>query len=213
MKECLKDKVFYKGKISNPALWNINNATDIDKLPGGVTFSGGECFLQMDKLFPVCEELHRNGIHIAAETCLFCNPEQVKLALNHIDFFYVDMKILDPDRCKFIEHGNFNLYLENINTLLNWKNRNGYHKPIVIRIPVIGTYTDDVHNREFVKELISKYQESILKIELIKEHNLGASKYKSLNMKMSYHGVTNSLMEQYKTELSDLGIPVEICKI
>ena len=84
---------------------------------------------------------------------------------------------------------------------------------MVIRIPVIGDYTDDNTNRSVVYELISKYRESVLKIELIKEHNLGESKYKSLGLSMDYHGVEDSLMEKYKDELSDLGILTEICKI
>lgn len=211
--ECLKDKNFYEGKINDPISWNITDAEQIELLPGGVTFSGGECLLQMPKLVSVITALHDEGVHVAVETCLFCSPANLSLALNHIDFFYVDMKILSPDRCKSVEHGNLELYLSNLHTLLSWTDGAGKHKPVVIRIPVIGTYTDTPENRTAVHDLISKYRESILKIELIKEHNLGESKYRSLNMQMDYHGVDDELMEIYKDELSDLGIPTEICKI
>lgn len=211
--ECLKDKNFYDGKLQTPELWNIASADQIDQLPGGVTFSGGETLLQMQSLVPVCSALHDAGIHIAVETCLFVPATKLSLALDHIDFIYVDMKILNPDRCKKAEHGNIDLYLENLNTLFSWKDGEGRGKPVVIRIPVIGTYTDTDENRKAVHDLISKYRDKILKIELIKEHNLGESKYKSLGLNMDYHGVEDSLMEQYKEELSDLGIPVEICRI
>ena len=117
------------------------------------------------------------------------------------------MKILDEARCKEVERGNLNLYLENLNTLM----KSG--KPVVIRIPVIGTYTDTDENRKLVHDMLAKYKNRLLKIELIKEHNLGESKYKSLGMTMEYHGVSDAMLEKYKDELSDLDIPVEVCKM
>lgn len=213
VRECLKDKNFYDGKLCCPAQWNINTADQIDLLPGGVTFSGGEALLQIKAVLPVITVLHENGIHVAVETCLFVPEENLITAIECIDFFYIDMKILDACKVKEIEKGNLELYLCNLHTLLTWKNRQGCIKPVVIRIPVIGTYTDDLLNRTLVHDLIAKYKEKIIKIELIKEHNLAESKYKSLNMEMSYHGVEDSLIEKYKQELGNLGIPVEICTI
>ena len=213
IKECLKDLAFYEGKLPSPDLWNISSAADIEKLPGGVTFSGGEALLQIEALVSVINALHERSVHVAVETCLFCSQSNIELAISHIDFFYVDMKILDSDRCKEVEHGNLSLYLSNLDKLLTWTDEQGRHKPVVIRIPVIGSYTDDQSNRRLVHDLISKYRESVLKIELIKEHNLGESNYRSLNMKMDYHGVDDELMEIYKDELSDIGILTEICKI
>lgn len=213
IKECLKDLAFYEGKLPTPDLWNITDADSIELLPGGITFSGGEALLQMEALVPVINALHEKQVHVAVETCLFVPAQLLNLALEHIDFFYVDMKILSPDRCKSVEHGNLELYLSNLDQLFTWRSTDGKRKPVVIRVPVIGSYTDNVHNRRAVHDLISKYRESILKIELIKEHNLGESKYRSLNMTMDYHGVEDSLMEEYKAELSDLGILTEVCKI
>ena len=211
--ECLKDENFYEGKIASPSQWSIADADQIEHLPGGVTFSGGEALLQMPALMPVAQALHGNNIHITVETCLFCPPANLQIALEMVDFFYVDMKILSPDLCSSVEHGSLEQYLSNLHTLLTWTNGEGKHKPVVIRIPVIGNYTDTPENRVAVHDLISKYREFVLKIELIKEHNLGESKYKSMGMQMDYHGVEDSLMEQYKEELSDLGILTEICKI
>lgn len=211
--ECLKDKNFYEGKIIAPANWSIIDSSDIEKLPGGVTFSGGEALLQMPALLSVINSLHDNNIHVAVETCLFCPSSILELAIQHIDFFYVDMKILSPDRCQEVEHGNLSLYLSNLDKLLTCTDEACNHKPVVIRVPVIGSYTDTDENRKLVHNLIGKYRESILKIELIKEHNLGESKYKSLGLSLNYHGVEDSIMETYRNELSDLEILTEICKI
>ncbi len=213
VKECLKDYNFYKGEITSSDNWMISNCSDIDKLPGRVTFSGGECLLQMEELVPVIKALHDKGVHVAVETGLFVPQADLLLSLLHIDFFYVDVKILSASRCLAVEQGNLNLYLSNLHSLLTWRNDKNQGKPVVFRIPVIGSYTDDESNRSEVKKLIGKYKDSILKIELIKEHNLAESKYKSLNIKCDYHGVDDSVMEQYREELADLGIPTEICTL
>lgn len=213
LKECLKDKAFYDGEISDSGLWNISEVDQINLLPGGITFSGGECLLQIEALSPVCKELKRKGIHIAAETCLFVPYTNLIKALDYIDFFYVDMKIIDSDCCKAIENGNLDVYLKNLDTLLSWTDESKNHKPVVIRIPVIGNYTSYPENRNQIHKLLNKYKDKLLKIELIKEHNLGESKYKSLGMNVDYHGVEDGLMEKYKEELRDLGILTEICKV
>ncbi len=204
VKECLKDKGFYKGKLERNR-WKISRAEDIGLLPGGVTFSGGECLLQMDRLVPVCEALHENGVHLTVETCLFASRHLLLLALENIDFFYVDMKILNAERCREVEKGNLGQYLSNLDVLMN------INAPVIIRVPVIGNRTDNEENRQAVKKLLKWYNP--LKVELIKEHNLGESKYKSLGLEMSYVGVEDSLMDQYKKELDEVGIPVEICRI
>lgn len=204
--ECLKDKGYYDGSMPREQ-WRIRNASDIELLPGGVTFSGGECLLQMDKLVPVCERLHESGVHIAVETALFISPQMLELAVENIDFFYVDMKILDPEKCREVEKGNLDLYLSNLEKLMQ------NDVPVVIWVPVIGGYTDSLENMGAVKELLGKYRDRVLKVELIKEHNLGESKYKSLGLEMHYTGVSDELMERYKSELDDIGEPVEICKI
>ncbi len=208
--ECLRDQPFYEGKLSTLDLWTITDAENIELLPGGVTFSGGEALLQMPVLVPVCEALHGSGVHIAVETCLFVSEENLSLALENIDFFYIDMKLLSTERCLDVEKGEIELYLNNLDIVM----KSGV--PVVIRVPVIGSYTDEPSNRTAVHDLIETSKETggnILKIELIKEHNLGESKYKSLNINMDYHGVDDELMEKYKNELSDLGILTEVCKI
>lgn len=213
IQECLKDKAFYIGKLTNPTHWVISNSKDIDLLPGGVTFSGGEALLQIDALIPVIIGLHNSGVHIAVETCLFVPPKNLQAALEFVDLFYVDTKILDAERCNALEKGNLDCYLSNLDTLFEWRDKKGRNKPVVIRIPVIGSYTDTPDNRNAVKMLLKTYKNSILKIELIKEHNLGESKYKSLGMLPDYHGVEDGLMELYKAELETLGILTEICCI
>lgn len=79
--EVLKDKVFYGGKIEQ-SNWGITNSEQIEMLPGGVTFSGGECLLQINQLKPVLRKLNEQHIHTAVETCLFIPTTNLMIALN-----------------------------------------------------------------------------------------------------------------------------------
>ncbi len=213
--EVIKDKAFYGS-------CNANSATYLDSLPGGVTFSGGECMLQMKELDPMLQRLNDEQIHTIVETSLFCSSVQLSIAIKHIDLFYVDIKVLNDDLCSSSLGGRIELYKNNLVTLLN------SGKPVVFRLPVIGGYTDSEENRKAVVELIeskAKSYSNLLKIEILKEHNLGTNKYQSLIdggneiMLPEYNGVSDELMGQYKIEIEEglmivgSSIPVQICTI
>lgn len=66
--EILKDKNFYIGEIDD---YSISNCEEMNRLPGGVTFSGGECLLQIEQLIPLLKRLRDEHIHITVESSLF----------------------------------------------------------------------------------------------------------------------------------------------
>lgn len=211
--EVIKDKAFYVGDVES---YNIADSSQIEGLPGGVTFSGGECLLQMNQMEPLLKRLNDESIHTAAETCLFVPSSDLEIAIKYIDFFYVDIKILDEKRCRELLCGKLDLFLENLFRLMDSK------RPVVLRLPVISGFTDDENNRNRVADLIRNLLNcgNVLKIELIKEHNLGLHKYKSLIEGNNdivlpiYKGVSDKLMKQYQKEIMGItSIPVEICKI
>lgn len=203
--EVVKDLAFYDGD------WNSH---ELKKMPGGVTFSGGECLLQMDCLEPLLEILKTEKIHTTIETSLFAPSYKLYIAIKYINLFYVDIKILDEKKSREYLREDLSVYYKNLKILLNTG------RPVVFRIPVIGGYTDNDKNREKVIELLSNIKGNILKIELIKEHNLGLSKYQSLIdgkneiILPNYKGVSEELMNQYKKEIEEvIDVPVEVCKI
>lgn len=187
--EVIKDKDFYESN-------------------GGVTFSGGEALLQAERILPALKRFKENRITTAVETCLFIPTEKLQQALPYIDFFYVDMKIIDEQKCLEQLKGDINLYKKNLELLCS-------QKKIIIRIPVIGAYTDDEKNRNLVIEELKKYKNSLIKIEILKGHNLGKQKYISLGWKMpKFIEVSETLLLQYKTEIENaINIPVELCRI
>ena len=206
IEECLKDKAFYTGKLKSNQ-WNVKKAENIKLLPGGVTFSGGEFLLQIRELEPVCKKLKHEGVHIVGETSLFAPLENVQIAIDCCDLLYVDFKIMNMHECAEIENGSLDLFLNNLDAVMKSE------MPVIARVPVIGGYTDNKENRNEVFSLITQYKKKILMVELIKEHNLGMKKYHSLGLAIVYHGVEYGMMELYRSELLEIGLPIDICSI
>ncbi len=198
VREVMKDELFYRQRGGGEGL---------DALPGGVTWSGGESLLQADKLELAFRALKKAGVHQCVETSLFVPAEKLELAIKYIDLFYVDIKILDGERCRTVLHGELEQYLENVRTLF------AAGKLAVLRVPVIGGFTDSEANRQAAVDLIKKYPP--MKVELIKEHNLGQSKYISLGRTpLDLHTVTDESLERYKEAIvMNTGVPAEVCRI
>lgn len=212
--ELMKDKAFYNSWISDS-----DEPSSLDALPGGVTFSGGECMLQMRELEPLLQRLDAENIHTAVETSLFCSSEQLTIAAAYIDLFYVDIKLIDDERCRRVLGGRIATYRGNLEMLLD------SGKPIILRVPVIGGYTDDAESRrdtiKIIKECTKTYG-YVKKVEVLKEHNLGLNKYHSLLDGGNpigipeYKGVSDELLDHYKNEIEKGiygSVPVEICKL
>lgn len=196
--EIIKDRIFYD---------QTDESDGLGIQRGGVTFSGGEPLLQFDVLEPLLVKLKDEKISICVETCLFVPADKLLLAFKYVDLFYVDIKILDREKCRHILGGNLDQYFSNLKELVKEE------KSIVFRIPLIGGFTDDEQNIMRMADLLSVYRPR--KVELIKEHNLGKNKYESLGKKpLALNGVTDDEMEKVKATLQGkTGIPVQICKI
>lgn len=195
--EIVKDKAFYGA--------NIYNKKDyLSALLGGVTFSGGEALLQIEHLIPLLKRLKEEHIHTTVETSLFVEEKNLQIAMKYIDLFYVDIKILEPNACKRVIGGELSLYLKNVDLLMKQR------KDTIFRVPIIGNYTDTNMNRGYSIEFIKKYKP--LKVELLKEHNLGTSKYITLGLEPPViEEVLSEYLEEYKEQIIEQGIPCEIC--
>ena len=141
------------------------------------------------------------------ETSLFVPKDKLSIALKYVDLFYVDIKMLDDEQCRKILGGNLKQYLSNMEYLFSME------KQVVFRIPIVGGYTDNNANINNICKLLIAYKPR--KIELIKEHNLGSSKYFSLNKNpLCLDKISNEDMVRIKMYItSEVPIIVEICKI
>ena len=184
----IKDKPFYE----------LNN--------GGVTFSGGEPLLQIKALEPLLQKLKKEKINMCIETALQVPSELVEIAVNYIDEFIVDIKILDEDECKIVLNGNIDLYKKNLEILIQNAQID------IFRIPLVNEYTLKEKNIESIVELLKKYKAK--KVEIFKIHNLAESKYKSINKEMKqFSSIEDSKVEDVYNKIKKLNIEVEIIKI
>lgn len=190
IEECLKDKAFYM---------------DSDE-KGGVTFSGGEPLLQMENLKTVCEELRIQNINMVMETSLYAPQESLLSAITYMDLFYVDMKILNLQKEKKIQGGDLALYNSNLRLLLTSKKRFG---KVIIRIPLIGGYTDLQDNIFAIRQELEQYAHFIEGVELLKGHYAASHKYEMLGRRMPLYGtIDDQRMKEIKEIIATTGISI-----
>lgn len=208
LKELLKDQIYY-GSYNN-ALFStyINSETFeaspkkfFNSLPGGITLSGGEPLMHIMKLCKTLELLKNNKIHITAESCLFVPNQFFEKSLEYIDLFYVDFKYIARDKIETILQGSKEQFFNNLQ-LLDESN-----KPYIVRVPVIGGFTDSYENADDIIDEILTHKS--LKVEIIKGHNLAKEKYVKLNKQFSYSTPNNDVIDYYYHKLSAQGLWVE----
>ncbi len=162
--EILKDKAFFTAS------------------GGGVTFSGGECMLQIDFLANMLKLCKENGIHTAVDTAGCVPWESFERVIPYTDMFLYDVKAY-TDELHIEGVGVSNkLILENLTKLsLCFKGN------ILVRTPVMVGYnaSDEEIGKiaAFVKEI------GIKNVELMPYHKMGEHKYAALGMDCRTYGV------------------------
>ena len=156
MREILKDKAFY------------------DHSGGGVTFSGGECMLQIDFLEEILKVCKENGIHTAVDTAGHVPYEYFERILPYTNLFLYDVKCYDSEKHKKYTGVRNELILENLKKLL------ATGKSVWVRIPIIPTVNDTVEESQRIKAYISSCGKPE-KIELLPYHAMGEHKYAAIN--------------------------------
>ncbi len=146
-----------------------------DSSKGGVTFSGGECMLQIDFLLEILKMCKQAGIHTAIDTAGNVPYEYFERVVPYTDTLLYDIKCITENLHKRFTGVSNQQILSNLKKLSS--NFNG---DIVIRIPIICGFNDT--DSELLK--ISDYLKplKIKKTELLPYHKMGAHKYDALNM-------------------------------
>ena len=155
LKEVLKDKAFYENS------------------GGGVTFSGGECMLQIDFLEKILKACKANGIHTAVDTAGHVPFERFEQIIPYTDLFLYDVKCYDSDKHRQYTGVSNELILANLGRLLKMG------KAMWIRIPIIPTVNDSEEEMLNIKKFIFSCG-SPEKIELLPYHAMGEHKYAAI---------------------------------
>jgi len=187
MKEILKDRQFY------------------EESGGGVTFSGGECLVQIDFIEALAKECKRNGISVAIDTCGYVPFRNFEKVLEYCDLFLYDIKIINPELHKKFTGTSNDLVLENLQKLSD-KQAN-----ISLRFPIIdGINLDDEYIEGLMNICRNIRHESV---HLLPYHPIAEGKYKKLGhpfTEIKMNAPTKIQMEKLKVKLEAVANNVKI---
>lgn len=189
-KEILKDEIYY------------NNGE------GGVTFSGGEPFLQIANIIPLLKSLKNKGINICFETSLSINSNLVLMAIDYIDEIFIDIKLLEKEKTFNILNLNLDLYLNNLEII---NNSDIKKENITFRIPLNMEYTLNKKNIDQIINLLKRYP---YKVEIFKTHNLAENKYKLLDKKqVEIKELSDNQINDFYNQIKEITENVEIISL
>ena len=174
MQEIFKDKAFYEAS------------------GGGVTFSGGECMLQIDFLEEILKKCKEEGISTAVDTAGHVPFERFERISPYTDLFLYDIKCFDSIKHKAYTGVGNELIFENLAKL---QQRNA---KVWIRIPVIKGVNDSVEKMTGIRRLLEK-NGGVEKVELLPYHNFGENKRKALG-----NEATENFQAPTKEEMREL---------
>ena len=161
---------------------------------GGVTFSGGECMLQIDFLEEILKECKREGIHTAVDTAGHVPYERFEQILPYTDLFLYDVKCFDSDKHRQYTGVENQLILKNLKSLL------AKSTPVWIRIPIIPTVNDTEEELQRIKEYLSSCGIPE-KVELLPYHAMGEHKYAAIGKETQIFSVPS---KEKMTELKKI---------
>lgn len=183
----LKDKVF----------WRVD---------GGVTFSGGEALMQAKELKRLFSMLKQEHVNIAVETSLFIPNSYLDMILNDIDFFLIDVKILEKSLCREILGGDLRLYLLNVDQVY----QSG--KKMIFRVPCNYEFTFSEENKKNLLSFFLKYKD--IHVQIFGIHDLGKNKYESLSLLPWKHKeMCDDDLNEFCKQLKENGIIAEMLHI
>ncbi len=137
-----------KGKARLLSPQELYDEIEIDRLyfaasGGGLTIGGGEPLLHSEGVAEFAAMVH-GEIELGMETSLNVPRKNVEDVAGLFDFYYVDIKSMDPEIYRRYTGGQLNRALENLKWLLD---REGSEK-VTVRIPIIKDYADDVSQEQ-----------------------------------------------------------------
>jgi pyruvate formate lyase activating enzyme len=155
LSEVLRDRVFF------------------DESGGGVTFSGGEPFLQYEFLGSLLDACRTEGLHSTVDTTGCTSPVILKRLAPLIDLYLYDLKLMDDAKHQKYTGVSNRLLVENLQRLVEWGKR------VIVRIPLIPGINDDEENIRATGELLATLT-AIREVHVLPYHPSGTDKYARL---------------------------------
>ena len=156
---------------------------------GGVTVTGGEPLLQAKFIISFFEKLKKAQIHTCVDTSGIVNlTDDIKEVLKLTDLVLLDIKHIDPEKCKELVGVSNEKELE----FARYLDQNEI--PMWIRQVLIPGITDDeadlIKLGKFVKSL-----KMVQKVEFLPYHNMGKYKWEELGEKYQLENIRQATQE------------------
>lgn len=164
LREVMKDRTFYANS------------------GGGVTFSGGECMLQIDFLEQLLKKCKENGISTAVDTAGHVAYGHFERILPYTDLFLYDVKCLDDELHKRY------VGVTNERILANLKKLLAPGATVWVRIPVVCGVNDTVEEMTKIRDFLNGCS-APERIELLPYHAMGEHKYAAIGKEASRFSV------------------------
>jgi pyruvate formate lyase activating enzyme len=172
---------------------------------GGVTVSGGEPLGQATFVKAFFEEVKdRWGLHTALDTQGNLGHRLDDAWFEPVDLLLLDIKHMDDDRHRALTA------FPNAPTLEFAKRMAGLGKELWIRHVVVPGWTDEVAHAEALADFIATLP-TVTKVDLLPFHQLGAHKWKELNLEYKLKDTlppSDEVMEPLRAVFRARGLPV-----
>ena len=188
MAEIEKDLVFY------------------DESGGGVTFSGGEPFMQPVFLLEILKECRKKEIHTTVETCGYVSLEFLRPMSDYVDVFLYDLKLMDSQKHQGVTGVPNELILNNLRWLAE------HHPQVIVRVPIIPGINDDQENLCQIGNFVASLKR-VTELNILPYHKAGAGKYERLGLTYLLPDIQTpdkGHMEQIMVLLEQFGLKVKI---
>lgn len=208
-KGCLQGAIGFSGKsmtVEEIMEEVLRDQDYYENSGGGVTFSGGDPFVQFPALSELLKRCREQGLHTAVETCGQTSFSNIRQAEPMVDLFLFDLKHVDAEKLKAYTGGELHLIMKNLEYLAGVGG-----KKVILRVPVIPGFNHDAETMYGIVQVACRY--GIETMHLLPYHTLGIDKYKRLGREYQLPRRTllkKDELNQYRAIGEESGLTVQI---
>ena len=167
---------------------------------GGVTVTGGEPLIQYKFLIELFTKLKKHNIHTCIDTSGMVNlTDDMKQLIDLTDLFLLDIKHIDPNKCKEL------VGVSNEKELTFAKYLSENNKPMWIRQVLIPGITDNEEDLLNLKNFIDSL-ETVERVEILPYHTMGKFKWSKLGVQYELENIPDATQDDINNAKKILGI-------
>lgn len=171
-----------------------------DKSGGGVTFSGGEPFMQPEFLLSCLRALKEKEISTVVDTSGCAPLDSLLEAAEFADLFLFDLKLLDSEEHKKYTGVSNGLILSNL-VKLDEKIASLGRGGINIRIPLIPGINDSAETLKGFADIAAELA-ALKGVNILPYHSIGKGKYRDLEREYKMEGILPPSEEEVEKALA-----------